>query len=183
MARTNTVVRTLHDAGLAAWFGGTLMGAVGVNGAADDVHDSTERLRVANAGWARWAPVNAVAIGAHLVGGIGLLRANADRARTEPGVKAASIVKSVVTGAAVAATAYAGVLGTQTAKGEGHPARGGVTPAAGTPSAAADAQRKLKVVQWVIPALTGVLVVLSAQQGEQQRPVGQVEAWVNRLAN
>jgi hypothetical protein len=30
----NTVARTLHDVGLAAWFGGSLMGAAGVNGAA-----------------------------------------------------------------------------------------------------------------------------------------------------
>jgi hypothetical protein len=30
----NTVARTLHDVGLAAWFGGSLMGATGVNGAA-----------------------------------------------------------------------------------------------------------------------------------------------------
>jgi len=30
----NTVARTLHDLGLAAWFGGSLMGAVGLNGAA-----------------------------------------------------------------------------------------------------------------------------------------------------
>ncbi len=29
----NTVIRSLHDVGLAAWFGGALMGAVGVNGA------------------------------------------------------------------------------------------------------------------------------------------------------
>ncbi|WP_224392002.1 hypothetical protein [Pseudonocardia sp. ICBG1293] len=179
MARTNTLVRTLHDAGLAAWFGGALMGAVGVNGAADDVREPTERLRVANAGW---APVNAVAIGAHLIGGAGLLRANADRVRNEPGVKPVVALKSVVTGAALATTAYAGVLGRRTAAGVGHPARGGVTPAPETPAATAEAQRRLRIVQWVVPALTGVLVVLAAQQGEQQRPVGQVGAWVHRLA-
>jgi hypothetical protein len=27
------------------------------------------------------------------------------------------------------------------------------------------------VLQWAIPALTAVLVVLAAQQGEQQRPI------------
>ena len=35
----NTVARTLHDLGLAAWFGGSLMGAAGVNGAAAVVED------------------------------------------------------------------------------------------------------------------------------------------------
>ena len=50
----NTVARALHDLGLAAWFGGSLMGATGVNGAASVVEDPTQRLRVANSGWARW---------------------------------------------------------------------------------------------------------------------------------
>ncbi|MCU1361098.1 MAG: hypothetical protein JWN99_2387, partial [Ilumatobacteraceae bacterium] len=31
MAETNTLSRSLHDVGLAAWFGGTLFGAVGLN--------------------------------------------------------------------------------------------------------------------------------------------------------
>jgi hypothetical protein len=34
MAQDNTLARSLHDVGLAAWFGGSLMGAVGLNGAA-----------------------------------------------------------------------------------------------------------------------------------------------------
>lgn len=35
----NTVLRSLHDLGLAAWFGGNLMGAIGVNGAAAKAKD------------------------------------------------------------------------------------------------------------------------------------------------
>ncbi|MDT5205049.1 MAG: hypothetical protein QOD34_1685, partial [Mycobacterium sp.] len=34
MSTRNTVIRSLHDLGAAAWFGGSLMGAVGLNGAA-----------------------------------------------------------------------------------------------------------------------------------------------------
>jgi hypothetical protein len=37
MSERNTVVRGLHDLGLAMWFGGSLAGAVGFNGAAADV--------------------------------------------------------------------------------------------------------------------------------------------------
>jgi hypothetical protein len=48
MAQDNTLVRSLHDLGLAAWFGGSLMGAVGLNGAAADVDQPAQRLRVAN---------------------------------------------------------------------------------------------------------------------------------------
>ncbi len=39
MAADNTVSRSLHDLGLAAWFGGSLMGAVGLNGAAASVEE------------------------------------------------------------------------------------------------------------------------------------------------
>jgi hypothetical protein len=49
----NTIVRSLHDLGGAAWFGGALMGAVGVNGGSKDVKDPAERAAVAAAGWAR----------------------------------------------------------------------------------------------------------------------------------
>ena len=45
-----TFVRSLHDLGAAAWFRGSLMGALGVNGAAAQVRDPTDRARVAAAG-------------------------------------------------------------------------------------------------------------------------------------
>jgi hypothetical protein len=54
MAADNTVSRSLHDLGLATWFGGSLMGAVGLNGAAAEVEEPKQRLRVANSGWNRW---------------------------------------------------------------------------------------------------------------------------------
>jgi len=68
MAADNTLSRSLHDVGLAAWFGGSLMGAVGLNGAAAQVEEPKQRLRVANSGWNRWTPVNLASIAAHLAG-------------------------------------------------------------------------------------------------------------------
>jgi hypothetical protein len=56
---SNTLVRSLHDVGAAGWFGGGLMGAVGLNGASKDISDPAERSRIAASGWARWAPVSA----------------------------------------------------------------------------------------------------------------------------
>jgi hypothetical protein len=61
MSQRDTVLRSMHDAGLAAWFGGSLMGAVSLNGAAAQANSPTDRLRIASAGWDRWAPVNAAA--------------------------------------------------------------------------------------------------------------------------
>ena len=89
MASTdNTVARTLHDLGLAAWFGGSLMGATGLNGAAAVVEDPTQRLRVANSGWARWTPLNLAGIAAHLAGGAVLTGANKGRLAGQQGVAA-----------------------------------------------------------------------------------------------
>ena len=102
MSTRNTVIRSMHDVGLAAWFGGALMGAVGLNGAANDVDDPTDRATVASAGWARWAPVNAAAIGAHLIGGIGLILSNRQRLAVQGGARANTIVKTALTGVAIA---------------------------------------------------------------------------------
>ena len=59
----NNLSRSLHDVGLAAWFGGTLANAVALNPAAGGAGTATSTSAVANAGWDRWTPVNAGAIG------------------------------------------------------------------------------------------------------------------------
>lgn len=170
MTSRDTVVRSLHDLGAAAWFGGTLMGAVGVNGAAAEVADPTDRARVAAAGWAKWAPVNAAAIGAHLIGGAVVLWHNRGRAKHQSGVTANTVTKLAVTGTALAATAWSGWLGTTIAAGGKQPTHGATEPSAGTAPQVAKAQAQLRQLQWALPVLTGAIVVLGAQQGEQQRP-------------
>jgi len=176
MENRNTLVRSLHDLGAAAWFGGTLMGAIGLNGAANSVSDETERAAVASAGWARWAPFNAVAIGAHAVGGAGLILANRDRVAHQEGTRGNTVVKLLLTVAGVALTAYSGVLGATVGKAGKVPAKGSVTPSGGTPADVAGAMKQLKLVQFALPAVAGVLIVLGAQQGEQQKPEEQLRA-------
>lgn len=68
MSNCNTLIRSTHALGLAAWFGSNLTGTVRLNGAADAIADRTDRTTVA-ASWAKWAPVNAAAIGIHAIGG------------------------------------------------------------------------------------------------------------------
>lgn len=166
----NTVVRSLHDLGAAAWFGGSLMGAVGVNGAADAVREPRDRARTAAVGWAKWAPVNALAIGAHLVGGAAILYNNRGRAKNQSGVTSNTIAKIALTGAALGATVYSGLLGAKTAQGDGHSVDGATDPSVSTPNEVASAQRQLQYLQWALPVLTGAVVALGSQQGEQQRP-------------
>lgn len=170
MSTGNTVIRSMHDVGLAAWFGGSLMGAIGLNGAANDVDDPTDRAKVASAGWARWAPVNAAAIGTHLIGGVGLILGNRARLAHQDGAGTNTVIKSVLTGVAVASTAFSGWKGAQVAAAGKVHATGGTIPSEKTPADTAAAMRQLRIAQWVTPAVTAVLIALGAQQGEQQRP-------------
>ena len=166
----NIPSRIVHDLGLAAWFGGSLKGAVGLNGAAADVEEPTQRLRVADAGWNRWTPVNLAGIAAHVAGGAMLLGANKGRVAGQQGVAQATVAKTALTGAALAATAWARALGAKLDQAGEVPVEGGTEPRDDTPQDVAKAQRQLKVLQWVIPALTGAVLVLNARMGEQQRP-------------
>jgi hypothetical protein len=182
MAERNTVVRAMHDLGLAAWFGGSLMGTTSLNHAAETSASELQTARMASAGWATWTPINAAAIGVHLIGATGLALANWHRVAGQKGVLASTVGKTALTGAALAATAYARFLGkkiesasaaqTETAtegEGDGHPVPVEV------------AQRQLSLVQWTIPALTGALEVLNSLHGEQQRPSEQVRGRLRRL--
>ncbi|HEX2193178.1 MAG TPA: hypothetical protein VHH09_08285 [Acidimicrobiales bacterium] len=181
MAEKSTVARSLHELGLAGWFGGSLMGAIGVNGAAAEVDQKEQRARVANAGWNRWTPVNLAFIGAHLVGSTLLAAGNKGRISGQRGVAATSAAKTLVTGAALAATAYARTLGQKVIAAGDVPVEGGTTPAGETPSDVADAQRKLNKLQWAIPALTGSLVLFDAYMGEQQRPAQVASGVLGRI--
>ncbi|APU14419.1 hypothetical protein [Actinoalloteichus fjordicus] len=168
MSHRNTVVRAVHDLGLAVWFGGSLMGAVGLTGASEESSSAAERSRIAAAGWRSWSPVNVVAVGAHLLGGLALTKANRERIRQQDGVAASSVAKAVLTGAALAATFYARRLGRtlEAMTDQPVPARGAgdhVAPELIT------LQQRLRTAQWAVPLLTGAIEVLSALQGEQQR--------------
>jgi hypothetical protein len=170
MFERNTVLRSMHDMGLAGWFGGSLMGAVGLNGAAAQAANPAERLQIASAGWDRWAPVNLAAIGAHLVGAAGILLFEAPRVATQRGVGAMSAGKTALTVAALGATAYSRLVGKKMEKADGALVEGTTEPAASTPEDVSAAQRQQRVAEWMIPAFTGALLVVSSLAGEQQKP-------------
>jgi len=163
----------LHDVGLSAWFGGTLANAVALNAAAAEAGTDSATGAVTNAGWDRWTPVNAAAIGAHLVGSVGQLVGDKERVARQQGVAGMSTLKTLVTAAALGATAYSRVLGKRVSEAGAVPSKRGTKPSKRTKVVQADvaaAQEQLDTLQWVIPALTGVLVAISSYAGEQQRP-------------
>ena len=178
---TNTVARSLHDVGLATWFGGSLMGAVGVNGAAAEVENRTQRARVVRAGWSRWAPVQFAAIAAHGVGAILLTRANRGRLAHQDGVARMAVTKAALTAAALGASAYASVLGQRMDRAGDVPVEGATEPAPETPPEVAGAQRQLRVLQWATPVLTGAVLVVNDVMSEQQRPAEAAKGIFRRL--
>src|SRR4051794_22330207 len=180
MARA-TAFHHLHDLGLAAWFGGTLANAVALNPAAGQSGSSSRVGAVANEGWDRWTPVNAAAIGAHLVGAAGLLKHDADRLKVQKGVPSMAATKTAVTVAALGVTAYSRMLGQRVSRHGAVPAADGTTPEASTPPDVASAQKQLKALQWVVPALTGTLLAISSYAAEQYRPEEVGKGLVQRL--
>ncbi|WP_210504413.1 hypothetical protein [Nocardioides xinjiangensis] len=163
MSLVSTAVRATHTVTNAAWFGGALFGAVGLNPAAREPDTERERVEVSGTGWERWGPVQGAAIALHLLSGLAITADNRNRVVAHRPTTAATVAKAVVTSAAVASTAAAYVYGErlgQAAGEDGHPR---------DPRAADDARGKLRWLQWTTPALTGAMLVLEAHLGEQQR--------------
>jgi hypothetical protein len=96
-------------------------------------------------------------------------------------VATASTVKTALTVAALGTTAYARVLGKRLERAGDVPVEGGTTPNPTTPQEVARAQRQLTALQWVIPVLTGAVLVVNARMGEQQRPAQVSKGLVRRL--
>ena len=92
-------------------------------------------------------------------------------------VGANTAVKTALTVAALGTTAYSGLLGARLGNAVDVKTEGGTVPAENTPDDVARIQRRLRILQWATPVLTGTLVVLGAQQGEQQRPGQRIRSW------
>jgi hypothetical protein len=179
---SHTFIHFLHDAGAAAWFGGSLMGATSLNAAAAELDDPRQRARASTAGWSRWAPVNAAAVAAHVVGGAGLLLTDSHRVATQEGVGRSTAIKTVATGAALGTAAWSAVLNRKMAAAGDVPVKGATEPGAGTPPDVAKTQQQLKVNQWLNPLISGTIIVLSAWHEEQQRTTQVVPGVVKGLA-
>ncbi|WP_314191677.1 hypothetical protein [uncultured Arthrobacter sp.] len=166
----NLIARSVHDLTAAAWFGGSLMGAVGLNGAAAEAKDPAERTRLSSRGWMRWAPVQTAAFATHLLADLFIALENKDRIAQQEGVARDTIYKTAVTLAGAAVTLYAGVLGKKVEKLSGEGGEGATEPRAGASEKLQSAQKQLKALQWTIPAFAASVIVLGAKHGEMQRP-------------
>lgn len=132
---THTPVRLLHDLGAATWFGGSLMGAIGLNGAAAQLDDPTQRARASTAGWSRWAPVGAAAVAAHVIGAGGLAVTDRRRVATQRGVGRSTAVKTALTAAGLGVGAWSTALNRQMAAAGDVPVAGATEASPRTPAA------------------------------------------------
>ncbi|WP_199517308.1 hypothetical protein [Nucisporomicrobium flavum] len=62
------------------------------------------------------------------------------------------------------------------------PAEGGTEPAQNTPDEVAATLKQQRLLQWAIPALTGTMIAMGAQQGEQQRPTQMWSGMAGKLS-
>lgn len=170
MSERNTFSRSLHDVGLAAWFGGSLMGVIGLNGGASAAKSATERLRLSSVGWKKWQPWQNLAILAHLIGGVGITVGNTGRLAVQPEGRQNTYVKLGLLALSLVATFAAATIGRGIGKRSEEGAEGVTEPDETTSPELASRQRAQRVVQWIVPVLTGTMIVLASQQGEQQRP-------------
>ncbi|MDI3329973.1 MAG: hypothetical protein QJR09_04450 [Micrococcus sp.] len=166
----NLLARSIHDLTAGAWFGGSLMGAIGLNGATAEAKDPTERTRLSSLGWKRWAPVQTAAFAAHLGTWGPLLWENKARYATQAGVMRWTWIKAGVTVAGAAVTLYSGILGKKVEELSHQGAVGATEPAPTASPELAKAQEQLRMLQWAIPAFAGTVIVLGAKHGEMQRP-------------
>ncbi len=166
----NLLARSAHDLGAAAWFGGTLMGAVGLNGATAKAKDPKERTRLSALGWAKWTPVQIAAFAAHGIGGLGLIGANKGRVKGQDSVGSNTAWKSVVTVIGMALSLYSGILGKKVGELADEGGQGATEPRPGASDELAKAQKQLQVTQWLLPVFSGIVIIMGAKQGEMQRP-------------
>ena len=166
----NLLARSAHDLGAAAWFGGTLMGAVGLNGATGKAKDPKERTRLSSLGWAKWAPVQTAAFVAHAAGGIGLILGNKGRVAAQDSVGSNTVLKSVITVIGMVLSLYSGILGKKVGELAEQGSAGATEPRPGASDELAKAQSQLNITQWLLPVISGIVVVMGAKQGEMQRP-------------
>ncbi|MFM6850702.1 MAG: hypothetical protein ACKOVB_16540 [Terrabacter sp.] len=164
MTAYSTIVRATHVLTNAAWFGGSLAGAVALNPAARQGDEARERAEVADEGWRRWGPMQGSAIGLHLLSGLAILADNRRRVLEHRPTTAAVILKTALTAGAILVSAEAYRSGAELVEA----AERAHADSSSRGRARALTQRMSRL-QWATPATTGCLLVLDAFLGEQQR--------------
>jgi hypothetical protein len=121
----------------------------------------------------RQRPIQVAAIATQLASGAALTLANRKRVAGQRGVARTSAIRTGLTGAAIAMTVLAARTGRKVASESDGEAEEQFETSGD--------ERRLRVAQWMVPALTGAIVVMDAFMGEQQRPNQVVRGALERV--
>jgi hypothetical protein len=183
MSDRNTVIRAANTLSLAAWFGGSLMGSIGLPKTAAAAAGSRkgrvrDAIRAEGEGWSAWQPVQVGAIATQLVSGAALTVVNRQRVVGQRGVAATSMVRASLTGVAIATSVLAARSGRDLEQAVGRAPSEEDGDGGGD---VASIERRTRALQVAVPVLTGALLVIDSLMGEQQRPNQVVRGTVRRV--
>ena len=184
------LVQAVHDVGSALWFGGSVFGFAAVNKCGEDLKDPLDRIRVANSAWKRYGPVEWAGLLANIVAGLILTASSRRRLALQEGFGRAGSVKILMTLAGTAATFYAartgrrvGELNEQAAReGRSFDVKDATIPTQETPQELADAQRRQRIAQWLVPTFSGANLVLNSYLVQAYRPGASLRGLLGKLS-
>ncbi|MBV9867410.1 MAG: hypothetical protein JO316_18795 [Abitibacteriaceae bacterium] len=151
-----SITRTIHDVGLALWWGGTAMGTLAMNPAVEVLDDPEERGKMVDEGWARFQPWAAAGLTGALISHF-IMRRNPPK-RPSASYKNTARIKDLLYGVAVVSSIASLALGEYAVNQEPDaytPIESATTPTEDTPEEAAQAQGGLTISSWA-QLLSGV---------------------------
>ncbi len=191
MAKTDNhfVAQAVHDLGSALWFGGSVMGAAGVNKSGQQLTQGIDRIRVAGSAWSRFQPAQFAGIGATLVAGLRLTQVGGRRIALQKGFGTVGALKAALAVAGAGATAYAAYTGSRIGKAAEEAARQGqqvevkdaTLPSAGTLPEIQKWQSRQRVTQFLVPALAGANIVCNSWLVQSYRAGATAKGVLRRL--
>lgn len=97
-----SIIQTIHNLGLALWWGGSFMGSLAMNPAVEVLDDPNERDKMMDEGWALFQPWAASGLLGAIITHIVLRRKGPKNASS--GYRLVAVLKDLLFGAAVAST-------------------------------------------------------------------------------
>lgn len=158
-----SIVKAIHHAGTAIWWGGTLMGTLAMNPAVEVLDDPEERAKMVDEGWARFQPWGAAGLAAAIVTHI-IMRRKPPR-RPSQAYKTTAILKDLLFGAAAVSSVASMALGEYAVHQDPDaytPIESATTSTDETPEETEYAQQGLTLASWVSLVSGLGLVVTSA---------------------
>lgn len=155
-----TVLRAVHDVGLAVWWGGSFMGTLAMNPAVEVLDDPEERAKMVDEGWALFQPWAAGGLLAAIISHV-LMRRRPPR-KPSAQYKNTARIKDLLYVVAVGSSVASMALGEYVvhAEPEYSPIEDATTPEEDTPEDIAVAQKSLTTTA-VVQLLAGLGIFIT----------------------